>query len=405
MGAILGGLFNSRLNMNLREEKGYTYGASAGFDLRRARGPFTARAAVNTEVTVPAIHEFLPSWTGSARRRSPTPSCGAARDFLVGVFPLRFETPGPVAGSLAGLFVHGLPDDELDRYRGAIEAVTADDVQRVARAHIRPEAAAIVLVGDDDAVRRRARGGRARRSPSTVDRATTAEADARPLKPFRRATASGWGEAAPSGRPPQLSGDPSCVDHATASSDPPGPPRVAFPDLAGAVFATDHLRRHAAGDTAAGARQRRPTTDELATGTTETDRGRHRRARDRGATDREPRPRSPRRPTSSRDRGAPPRRTSRDRGADGDRRGRRRGRRAPPQRGHGGGDEDDSGPGSHETATDQGEDGQRRPAARTTTRRTTTTAATTMPTTATTPAPAAATTTTTTTPASGSGDD
>ena len=72
----------------------------------------------------------------------------AARDYLVGVFPLRFETPGPVAGSLAGLFVHDLPDDELARYRGAIEAVTVDDVLRVARDHIRPEAAAIVLVGD-----------------------------------------------------------------------------------------------------------------------------------------------------------------------------------------------------------------------------------------------------------------
>src|SRR5207344_3087506 len=55
MGAILGGLFNSRLNMKLREEKGYTYGAGAGFDLRRGAGPFAARAAVNTEVTVPAI--------------------------------------------------------------------------------------------------------------------------------------------------------------------------------------------------------------------------------------------------------------------------------------------------------------------------------------------------------------
>ena len=59
MSAILGGLFNSRLNMNLREEKGYTYGAGAGFDLRRGAGPFAARAAVNTEVTVPAITETL----------------------------------------------------------------------------------------------------------------------------------------------------------------------------------------------------------------------------------------------------------------------------------------------------------------------------------------------------------
>jgi predicted Zn-dependent peptidase len=148
MGAILGGLFNSRLNMKLREEKGYTYGASAGFDLRRARGPFTARAAVNTEVTVPALHEFLAEIDRIREAPVTDAELRAARDYLVGVFPLRFETPGPVAGSLAGLFVHGLPDDELARYRSAIEAVSADDVLRVARDHIHPESSAIILVGD-----------------------------------------------------------------------------------------------------------------------------------------------------------------------------------------------------------------------------------------------------------------
>jgi predicted Zn-dependent peptidase len=150
MSAILGGLFNSRLNMKLREEKGYTYGASAGFDLRRARGPFTARAAVNTEATVPAIEEFLAELDRIRVTPVTDAELRAARDFLVGVFPLRFETPGPVTGALAGLFVHDLPDDELARYRDAIEAVTADDVLRVARDHVRPEAAAIVLVGDHD---------------------------------------------------------------------------------------------------------------------------------------------------------------------------------------------------------------------------------------------------------------
>ncbi|MHB8892423.1 MAG: M16 family metallopeptidase, partial [Candidatus Limnocylindrales bacterium] len=151
MSAILGGLFNSRLNMKLREEKGYTYGASAGFDLRRARGPFTARAAVNTEATVPALQEFLVELDRIREEPVTDAEIRAARDYLVGVFPLRFETPGPVAGSLAGLFVQGLPDDELARYRAAIEAVTADDVLRVARDHIHPERAAIILVGDHDA--------------------------------------------------------------------------------------------------------------------------------------------------------------------------------------------------------------------------------------------------------------
>jgi zinc protease len=150
MSAILGGLFNSRIQRNLREDKGYTYGAGAGFDLRRGRGPFSARTAVNTDVTVAALHELM-SELERIRESSVTDAeLRAARDYLVGVFPLRFETPGPVAGSLAGLFIHELPDDELVRYRSAIEAVTADDVLRVAREHVRPEASAIVLVGAQD---------------------------------------------------------------------------------------------------------------------------------------------------------------------------------------------------------------------------------------------------------------
>jgi zinc protease len=150
MGAILGGLFNSRLNTKLREEKGYTYGAGAGFDLRRAAGPFAARAAVNTEVTVPAIVDTLAELDRIRDAPVDAAELKAARDYLVGVFPLRFETPGPVVGALAGLAIHDLPDDELTRYRPAIEAVTVDAVQAAA-GHIRPGQAAIVLVGDADA--------------------------------------------------------------------------------------------------------------------------------------------------------------------------------------------------------------------------------------------------------------
>jgi zinc protease len=152
MSTILGGLFNSRLNMNLREDKGYAYGAHAGFDMRRAAGPFAARAPVNTEVTVPAIHEILRE-LGRMRDEPVTAAeLAAGRDFLVGVFPLRFETPGPVVGALSGVVIHGLPDDELSRYRPAIEAVGVADVQRVARAHLDVDRASIVLVGDADKI-------------------------------------------------------------------------------------------------------------------------------------------------------------------------------------------------------------------------------------------------------------
>jgi zinc protease len=151
LSAILGGLFTSRLNLKLREEKGYTYGAGAGFDLRRGAGPFSARAAVNTEVTVPAILDTLAELERIREAPVTDAELGTAREFLVGVFPLRFETPGPVVGALSGIVVHDLPDDELRRYRPAIEAVTADAVLDAARRRIDPAAAAIVLVGDADA--------------------------------------------------------------------------------------------------------------------------------------------------------------------------------------------------------------------------------------------------------------
>jgi zinc protease len=151
MSAILGGLFNSRLNMQLREAKGYTYGAGAGFEMRRGAGPFTARAAVNTEVTVPAIVDMIAELERMRDTRVTDEELASARDFLVGVFPLRFETPGAVVAALSGLAVHDLPLDELTEYRARVEAVGIDAVEAAARAHLDVDRAAIVLVGDVDA--------------------------------------------------------------------------------------------------------------------------------------------------------------------------------------------------------------------------------------------------------------
>ncbi|HEY1169005.1 MAG TPA: pitrilysin family protein [Candidatus Limnocylindrales bacterium] len=152
MAAILGGLFNSRLQMNLREEKGYTYGVGAGFDMRRGAGPFSVRTAVQTAATVPAISESLAELNRIRETEVTAPELAAARDYLVGVFPLRFETPGAVVAALAGQFVNELPDNELARYRGEVEAVTIERIQAAAQDHIHPDRLAIVAVGDADAV-------------------------------------------------------------------------------------------------------------------------------------------------------------------------------------------------------------------------------------------------------------
>jgi zinc protease len=151
MNAILGGLFNSRLMLLLREQRGYTYGVYSGFDFRRGAGPFAVRTGVQSEVTVPAVQDILGE-LDRIREEPPTDDeLALARDYLIGVFPLRFETAGQVAAALGGIVIFGLPNDELDHYRPRVAAVTAADVVNAARNHVRPEEAAIVLVGDANA--------------------------------------------------------------------------------------------------------------------------------------------------------------------------------------------------------------------------------------------------------------
>jgi predicted Zn-dependent peptidase len=152
MSAILGGLFGSRLNMRLREEKGYTYGAHAGFDLRVHPGPFSASAAVDTDNTVPAVADLLGELRRMRESDVTAQELRAAKDYLIGVFPLRFETPGPVVGALAGLATNDLPDDEFARYRPGIEAVTVADVRQAAEEHVHADRLAVVLVGDADRI-------------------------------------------------------------------------------------------------------------------------------------------------------------------------------------------------------------------------------------------------------------
>ncbi|HET6380464.1 MAG TPA: pitrilysin family protein [candidate division Zixibacteria bacterium] len=147
-GALLGGVFGSRLNLRLREELGYTYGARAGFDPRRAPGPFSAATAVQTEVTTDAIRELLGQLDRIRAEAPGERELREVRDFLVGVFPLRFETTGGVALAIEPLAVYGLPDDYWQTYRSHLEAVTPDEVLATARALIRPDELVILAVGD-----------------------------------------------------------------------------------------------------------------------------------------------------------------------------------------------------------------------------------------------------------------
>ena len=148
LNAILGGTFNSRLNRVIREEKGYSYGIHSSFEMRRRSGPFAVRCAVETAVTIPAIDETLRIVRDMTTLPPTDEELNTARDYLVGVFPLRFETSSQVAAALSGLVIFELPDDELDRYRPAVSAISADDVTGAAQRHIRPQDLSVVVVGD-----------------------------------------------------------------------------------------------------------------------------------------------------------------------------------------------------------------------------------------------------------------
>lgn len=147
LNTILGGSFTSRLNQNLREDKGYTYGARSAFDYRRVPGAFQAGAAVQTAVTGPALTEFM-NELRKIRTPIPEEEIERARNFLAMRFPAGFQSVSQVAGRLLALRRYDLPTDTYAQYTRGILAVTPDDVARVARKYIDPDNLAIIVVGD-----------------------------------------------------------------------------------------------------------------------------------------------------------------------------------------------------------------------------------------------------------------
>lgn len=148
MNAILGGLFASRLNMNLRERLGYTYGASSGFIMRRASGLFAMQTATATEVTAHAVSEMLREVRELQQGAPTAQEMDDARNYLAGVFPVQLQTTEGVSGKVVTVATYGLPDDYWDSYRERILAVTAEEVRDTAARRLLPEEAVVVVVGD-----------------------------------------------------------------------------------------------------------------------------------------------------------------------------------------------------------------------------------------------------------------
>lgn len=153
MNAVLGGLFSSRINLNLREVHGYTYGAFSEFDWRRQAGPFVVSTAVKSDVTEPAAREVLHEIDRLRGGEIGEDELSLATSYLDGVFPIRYETTAAIASALGSLVVYDLPDDYYDTYRSHIRAVTCGDVLTAARSHLEPDALQVVVVGDPREVR------------------------------------------------------------------------------------------------------------------------------------------------------------------------------------------------------------------------------------------------------------
>ncbi|MCP4501088.1 MAG: insulinase family protein [Deltaproteobacteria bacterium] len=149
---ILGGMFSSRLNMNLREDKHYTYGASSYVDGRLAVGPFLASASIEAKHTKAALIEFLAEFEKMAGAAPSAEEMTLARDNAVKSLPARFETIGAMGNAAENLFLYNLDDDFYQKLPEKIAAVTAEDVLRVAKRACKKEGLHIILVGPPEKV-------------------------------------------------------------------------------------------------------------------------------------------------------------------------------------------------------------------------------------------------------------
>jgi zinc protease len=148
MNALLGGLFSSRINLNLREKHAFTYGASSGYDWRRGAGPFVISTAVKSDITHRAVEEILREIDGMRAAPPSREELTLATDYLAGVFPIRYESTSAVAGAIAGAEMFGLPADWFATYRDRIQAITPAQVHEAARAHVDPSRLLVLAVGD-----------------------------------------------------------------------------------------------------------------------------------------------------------------------------------------------------------------------------------------------------------------
>jgi len=148
MNRVLGGQFSSRVNMNLREKRGYTYGARTSFMFLRQPGPFMASGGFVSARTDSAVEQFIEELDRMNREGITQGELDFSKKGLTGGFALGFETPSQIAGALQSIVVYSLPDDYYESYLQKIDGVSLADVRRVAKDYLDPSRMAVLVVGD-----------------------------------------------------------------------------------------------------------------------------------------------------------------------------------------------------------------------------------------------------------------
>jgi zinc protease len=152
MNQALGGLFSSRINMNLREEHGYTYGANSQFTFRRAPGPFQVGAGVRTDVTAPSITEVFKEIRGMVERPMTADELQKSKDAMANSLPGAFESSANAVNNFSNVFTYDLGLDYYSRYAAQVNAVTGDQAMAVAKQYLVPARMVVVTVGDRAAI-------------------------------------------------------------------------------------------------------------------------------------------------------------------------------------------------------------------------------------------------------------
>ena len=203
MNTVLGGQFSSRLNLNLREKNGFTYGAGSSFAMRQGPGPFSTSGAIVREHTAAAVREYLGEIETMRTTLVTEAELNDARELIIRQLQAYFESTDELTGLMSTLAIQGLPLDEFARRPEKLRQVTPADIQRVAKQYIVPDRLRVVIVGDAAAIEpgleglklgklevRRAPKSKKASDPSRADNAAKKPVDARPDAPAKKPDAS-----------------------------------------------------------------------------------------------------------------------------------------------------------------------------------------------------------------------